>query len=204
MTKWIVKRVVDVVFSLIAFVVLFPLLVSVALAIRCVLGKPIFFSQKRVGLNGKTFKIFKFRTMRHTVGKDGQQLSDVFRHTKLGNTLRSWSIDELPQLWNVLKGEMSLVGPRPLLEEYLQEYSSEQMRRHDVRPGITGWAQVNGRNDISWDEKFELDVWYVDNHSLLLDASILRSTIVKVASKDSSINSGNVLVKPFRKSHDEN
>ena len=166
------KRLFDFLVTLLALFFLLPVILLVAILVRFKLGSPILFTQKRPGLNCKTFKMMKFRTMLDSKDKQGNLLPDNERMTKFGALLRSTSLDELPGLFNVLKGDMSLVGPRPLLVQYLPLYSSEQARRHNVRPGITGWAQVNGRNAISWEEKFKLDVWYVDNQSFLLDLKI--------------------------------
>jgi len=174
------KRVFDVAVSLVAMAVLSPVLVTTALLVRKNLGAPVLFRQVRPGLNGQPFEMIKFRTMRDASGPDGQPLSDAERLTTFGAFLRSTSLDELPELWNVLKGEMSLVGPRPLLMEYLPLYSPEQARRHEVRPGVTGWAQVNGRNAISWEDKFRLDIWYIDNRTFWLDLRILLLTVKKV------------------------
>jgi lipopolysaccharide/colanic/teichoic acid biosynthesis glycosyltransferase len=171
------KRAFDVVVSATALVLLSPVLVVVALMVRRRLGAPVLFRQRRPGLNGRPFEMIKFRSMRDAVGPDGTLLPDAERLTSFGRWLRATSLDELPELWNVLRGEMSLVGPRPLLMEYLPLYSPEQARRHEVRPGITGWAQVNGRNAVDWPRKFELDVWYVDRHNLWLDVKILAMTI---------------------------
>lgn len=174
------KRSFDIVVSTILLVLLVPVFLSVMLLVRLRLGSPIFFSQMRPGRDSRPFKMIKFRTMRETCDSDGKLLADADRLTALGRFLRSTSLDELPELWNVLKGDMSLVGPRPLLMEYLPLYSEMQARRHEVRPGITGWAQVNGRNAISWEEKFALDVWYVDNRSVGLDIKIMALTLAKV------------------------
>ncbi|MEO1528338.1 MAG: sugar transferase [Planctomycetota bacterium] len=171
------KRVFDIVVSLLLLVMLSPLLLAIAFLVRIGLGSPVFFRQQRPGLHGTPFRLLKFRTMRVAIDKDGQPLPDEERLTRFGNFLRSSSLDELPELLNVLSGEMSLVGPRPLLMEYLELYNAEQQRRHEVRPGITGWAQVNGRNSVSWDEKFQMDVWYVDHHSTWLDVRILFRTV---------------------------
>jgi lipopolysaccharide/colanic/teichoic acid biosynthesis glycosyltransferase len=179
-----VKRFIDFLLSLIALVVLLPVIIIVALCIRRKLGAPVLFAQIRPGLHGKPFKMVKFRTMRDAFDSDGNPLPDSQRMTRFGSFLRSSSLDELPELWNVLKGNMSLVGPRPLLMEYLPLYSPEQYRRHEVRPGVSGWAQINGRNALSWDEKFKLDVWYVDNRSLWLDLKIIFLTIKKVVVRD--------------------
>lgn len=161
------------------------------------MGAPVFFSQVRPGVKGKPFRMYKFRTMRDAVDKNGKQLPDEERMTSFGSKLRSTSLDELPELWNVLKGEMSLVGPRPLLMEYLPLYTVEQYRRHEVRPGITGWAQINGRNAISWEEKFEYDIWYVDNQSFLLDLKILFLTIKKVFVREGISADGEVTIAKF-------
>ncbi len=173
-----------------------PFLLLVYL-VRSRLGSPVFFTQLRPGINGKPFRMFKFRTMTDERSPDGELLPDSERLTRFGALLRSTSLDELPELWNVLKGDMSLVGPRPLLMEYLQLYTPEQSRRHDMLPGITGWAQVNGRNAISWDEKFVLDVWYVDNHNLWLDIKILLLTVRKVLVRDGISSAGEVTASKF-------
>ena len=163
---------------------LLPLMILIIILIKYNLGSPVFFLQQRPGLNDRPFQLVKFRTMCNVVGANGLPLSDAARLKRFGSVLRSTSLDELPELWNVLKGDMSLVGPRPLLMEYLPLYSAEQNRRHELRPGITGWAQVNGRNAISWEEKFKMDVWYVDNCSFWLDIRILWLTILKVLSRE--------------------
>jgi len=178
--KYVIKRFFDIFFSLFFIVILSPILLIVCLLVRIKLGSPIFFRQKRPGLHGKVFTMFKFRSMIDKKDAEGNLLPDTDRLTRLGKFLRSTSIDELPELYNILKGDMSFVGPRPLLVKYLERYSPEQARRHEVKPGLTGWAQVNGRNAISWEEKFKLDVWYVDNWNLLLDTKILWMTIIKV------------------------
>ncbi len=178
------KRVFDFCVSLLALILLSPIMALVAWKIRNNLGSPFLFRQTRPGLNGKAFEMVKFRTMKDAVDQHGNPLPDSERLTPFGQKLRDSSLDELPELWNVLKGEMSLVGPRPLLMKYLSFYSTEQARRHEVRPGVTGWAQVNGRNAISWEQKFELDVWYVDNRSLWLDIKILFLTVKKVVVKE--------------------
>lgn len=175
-----VKRLVDLTVSTVGLLVLAPVLAVVALAIRIRMGSPVLFRQMRPGYKGRPFEVVKFRTMLNAADSQGRPLSDAQRLTPLGRVLRRTSLDELPQLWNVLKGDMSLVGPRPLLMEYLDRYTPEQMRRHDVKPGITGLAQVSGRNQVPWEQKFELDVWYVDNWSLWLDLKILFLTVVKV------------------------
>ena len=178
------KRLLDFIAALLGLIALaLPLLLLMAL-IRRRLGSPVFFRQTRPGLHGQPFEMVKFRTMTDARGPDGALLPDADRLTPFGRFLRASSLDELPELWNVLKGDMSLVGPRPLLMEYLPLYSPEQARRHEVRPGITGWAQVNGRNALGWDDKFKLDVWYVDHRSLLLDLRILWLTVRKVLVRD--------------------
>ncbi|MEH6554254.1 sugar transferase, partial [Pseudoalteromonas tetraodonis] len=171
--------------------------------IRFKLGKPILFTQNRPGLNGDIFQMMKFRTMLDAKDKQGNLLPDDQRMTKFGSFLRSTSLDELPGLFNVLKGDMSLVGPRPLLVQYLPLYNKEQARRHNVRPGITGWAQVNGRNAISWEQKFELDVWYVDNQSIWLDLKILLLTVKKVFIRDGINADGHVTIEPFKGSNND-
>lgn len=175
-----VKRASDALLALLALLVLSPLLLLTALLVRVKLGSPVLFSQVRPGLHGRPFRMVKFRSMTDARDGSGALLPDAQRLPPFGRFLRASSLDELPELWNVLKGDMSLVGPRPLLMEYLPLYTAEQARRHDVRPGITGWAQVNGRNAISWDDKFRLDVWYVDHHSLALDLRIIAMTFARV------------------------
>lgn len=183
----VLKRLMDILVSLSALIVLSPVFLVVGILIAIKLGRPVFFVQKRVGKNNKVFNMIKFRTMKDIKDKNGNLLSDKERLTSFGEKLRSLSIDELPELINILKGDMSLVGPRPLLVEYLPLYSKEQLRRHEVLPGLTGWAQINGRNSISWKEKFKLDVWYVENWSFALDIKIFFLTISKVLKK-SDIN----------------
>lgn len=178
------KRFYDLTFSLALLVVIWPFALWTTWLVRRKLGSPVFFRQHRPGLHGRSFEMIKFRTMTDKRDLNGQLLPDKDRLPSFGRWLRASSLDELPELWNVLKGEMSLVGPRPLLMEYLPLYTPEQARRHEVRPGITGWAQVNGRNAISWEEKFKLDVWYVDNQSLWLDLKILWLTVKKVLVRD--------------------
>nr|WP_203342933.1 sugar transferase [Vibrio diabolicus]QOS15544.1 putative sugar transferase EpsL [Vibrio parahaemolyticus] len=192
-----IKRLFDFCASLIAIILLSPIIALVAWKIRKNLGSPVLFRQTRPGLNGKPFEMVKFRTMKDAVDQQGTPLPDSERMTPFGDKLRSSSLDELPELWNVLKGEMSLVGPRPLLMQYLPLYSKEQSRRHDVRPGVTGWAQVNGRNAITWDEKFKLDVWYIDNRTFWLDVKILLLTIKKVVIKEGISAQGEVTMPPF-------
>lgn len=191
------KRIIDIMFALFLIVILSPIILITACLVYFKLGKPILFKQKRPGLQGKPFIIYKFRTMKNEFDKLGNLYSDDQRLTAFGKMLRSTSLDELPALWNVLKGDMSLVGPRPLLVEYLPLYSNEQSRRHKVRPGITGWAQVNGRNAISWDEKFKLDVWYVDNQSFWLDIKILLLTIKKVFIREGISAEGQATMQKF-------
>lgn len=191
------KRVFDLILTCLAAAILAPVIFSVAIAVRHNLGTPVLFTQVRPGLNGQPFQMIKFRTMRDASGPDGQLLSDAERLTAFGAFLRSTSLDELPELWNVLKGEMSLVGPRPLLMEYLPLYSPEQARRHEVRPGVTGWAQVNGRNAIGWAEKFALDVWYVDNRSLWLDLKIMLLTVLRIIRRDGITAEGSVTTEKF-------
>lgn len=191
------KRWFDFVFASVGLLALaLPLFVVVCL-VRLKLGCPVFFTQIRPGLNGKPFKMIKLRTMTDARGADGLLLPDSERLTPFGAFLRSSSLDELPELWNVLKGDMSLVGPRPLLMEYLPLYSAEQARRHEVRPGITGWAQVNGRNALSWEEKFQLDVWYVDNQSLWLDIKIMWMTLKKVIVREGISAAGEATMSKF-------
>ena len=177
------KRFLDVIFSLTFLILFAPILIGVALIVRMGLGSPVFFVQTRPGLHGCPFRMIKFRTMREVVDASGEPLADAERVTPLGRFLRSMSLDELPELWNVLRGDMSLVGPRPLLMEYLPLYTPEQARRHEMWFGITGWAQVNGRNALSWEEKFSLDIWYVDNWCLSLDMKILWLTVKTVFCK---------------------
>lgn len=193
----VLKRMLDVVGAAVGLVVLSPLLAAVALVILAREGRPILFRQVRPGVGGKPFEMLKFRTMSNAVDAEGRPLPDAQRLTTLGAFLRASSLDELPELWNVLKGEMSLVGPRPLLMQYLPLYSPEQARRHEVRPGMTGWAQINGRNAISWDEKFRLDVWYVDNRSLWLDLKIIALTVVRVFRREAISADGHATMPPF-------
>ena len=197
------KRSFDILVSLLVLIILSPVMIIVALLIRANLGGPVLFSQNRPGLNGKVFKMTKFRTMSDKKDGNGQLLPDEQRLTKFGFFLRSSSLDELPGLINVLKGDMSLVGPRPLLVQYLPLYTKEQFRRHNVRPGITGWAQVNGRNAISWEDKFKLDVWYVDNQSMWLDFKILLLTVKKVFIRDGINADGHVTIEPFKGSDND-
>lgn len=197
------KRSVDILGSALGLFLFFPLMVVLAVIIRFRLGAPVLFRQVRPGLNGQPFEMLKFRTMRDAVDRDGNPLPDDQRMTKLGQFLRSTSLDELPELWNVLNGDMSLVGPRPLLMEYLPLYSQHQARRHEVRPGVTGWAQVNGRNQLSWEQKFDLDVWYVENQSLLLDLKILFLTVWKVVRRDGISAAGEATMSKFEGNKEE-
>lgn len=192
-----IKRIFDFMIALIGIIIASPILVIVAILVRLNLGAPILFRQPRVGLNGEVFEMVKFRTMKDAKDAKGHLLPDDERLTKFGQFLRQSSLDELPELFNVLKGDMSLVGPRPLLVEYLPLYSKEQMRRHEVRPGITGYAQINGRNNISWAKKFELDVYYVDNYRLSLDFKILAQTVGKVLKQSDISQEGHVTVEKF-------
>lgn len=192
-----IKRIVDVVLALLALIVLSPLMVTVALLARGKLGPPVLLRQQRPGLHGKPFTIYKLRTMTDARDRQGNLLPDAKRLTPLGRFLRSTSLDELPELINVLRGDMSLVGPRPLLMQYLERYTPEQMRRHEVRPGITGWAQVNGRNAITWEQKFALDVWYVDHWSLWLDVRIAALTAWKTLKREGINQPGQATMEEF-------
>jgi sugar transferase EpsL len=191
------KRLLDIVIASTALAILALPMLAIALAVRLVLGKPVFFVQERPGLHGVLFKLIKFRTMREAYDVHREPLSDADRMTRFGSFLRAMSLDELPELINVLKGEMSLVGPRPLMTEYLPLYSPEQTRRHEIRPGITGWAQVNGRNALSWEEKFRLDVWYVDHQSLWLDLKILCLTAFAVLRAEGINQEGHTTAPKF-------
>lgn len=191
------KRLFDIVIALFGVLLAAPIMILVALMVLVLLGRPVLFSQTRPGLEGKLFKIIKFRTMSDHKCSKGKLLSDDQRLGFFGNLLRSTSLDELPELFNVLRGDMSLVGPRPLLVEYLPLYTKEQARRHEVRPGITGWAQVNGRNSISWEDKFKLDVWYVDNQSMHLDVKIIWMTLLKVFKREGVSQDGHVTMSKF-------
>ncbi len=197
----ILKRFIDVLVAAIALLLLALPLLTLAWLIRCKLGSPVLFRQVRPGLNGQPFIMVKFRTMTDDRGSDGSLLPDVLRLTPFGRFLRASSLDELPELWNVFRGEMSLVGPRPLLMEYLPLYSLDQARRHEVRPGITGWAQVNGRNAISWDDKFAMDLWYVDHRSLWLDVRILWLTVRKVLAREDISAPGEATMPKFDGAH---
>lgn len=193
-----IKRLIDIIGSLIGLAITSPIIVAVSIIIYFTMGKPIFFKQLRPGLNGKPFCIYKFRTMLDLRDEDGKLLPDEKRLTTIGKFLRSTTLDELPEFWNVLKGDMSLVGPRPLLMEYLDRYTPEQSRRHNVKPGMTGWAQVNGRNAISWEEKFKLDIWYVDNWNILLDLKIIFLTILKVLKREGISAEGHITMPEFK------
>lgn len=187
----------DITFSLLALIVLSPVLLCVALLGRRILGSPILFRQQRPGRHGRPFMLVKFRTMNDIVDENGEVLADELRLPPFGHWLRASSLDELPELWNVLRGDMSLVGPRPLLMSYLPLYSDEQSHRHDVRPGITGWAQVNGRNAVSWEQKFAMDVWYVNHVSLLVDAKIVLRTLGRVLRREGITADGHASAPPF-------
>ncbi|WP_062766879.1 sugar transferase [Sphingopyxis terrae] len=191
------KRLFDILLVIVLLPVLLPVIAIVALLVRRRMGSPVIFRQQRPGLYGQPFEMLKFRTMRDAVGPDGRPLADAERITHLGRFLRASSLDELPELWNVVKGEMSLVGPRPLLIDYLPLYNTEQARRHEVRPGVTGWAQVNGRNALTWEQKFALDTWYVDNRSLWLDVRILFSTVAKVLKREGVSADGEATMPKF-------
>jgi len=192
-----IKRAFDVAAAAVGLVVLSPVLAGVALAVRLRLGAPVLFRQERPGLHGRPFTMLKFRTMTDARDAAGRLLPDAERLTPLGRLLRSTSLDELPELWNVLRGDMSLVGPRPLLVRYLDRYTPEQARRHEVRPGLTGWAQVNGRNALTWEEKFALDVWYVDHASLALDLKILLLTLRRVLAREGISAAGEATMPEF-------
>lgn len=196
-----IKRTFDIIASLGGIIVLSPIMIICAILIRINLGSPIFFKQKRIGKDNKEFEMIKFRTMKDAVDKEGNQLPDELRLTKVGQILRSLSIDELPELINILKGDMSLIGPRPLLVKYLPLYNERQIRRHEVLPGLTGWAQVNGRNNITWNEKFELDVYYVENWSLTLDLKIFFLTFYKVVKRDGINQDGQATMEYFNGSN---
>lgn len=191
------KRLLDIVIASSALVLLSPIYALVAYKVKKNLGSPVLFRQVRPGLHGKPFEMIKFRSMKDALDTAGNPLPDTERLTPFGKMLRATSLDEMPELWNVIKGDMSIVGPRPLLMEYLPLYNSEQAKRHEVRPGITGYAQVNGRNAISWEKKFELDTWYVNNHSLWLDFKIMLKTVKKVLAKDDISAEGDVTMHKF-------
>lgn len=192
-----IKRLLDIIIASVALILLSPLYALVAYKVKKNLGSPVLFRQVRPGLHGKPFEMIKFRTMKDAVDEQGKPLPDSERLTPFGQMLRSTSLDEMPELWNVIKGDMSIVGPRPLLMEYLPLYSPEQAKRHDVRPGMTGHAQVNGRNAIGWEEKFKLDTWYVENQSTLLDFKIMFKTVHKVLAKDDISAEGEATMTRF-------
>lgn len=191
------KRVFDISAAMLAGIILLPLMATIALLIYCSIGPPVIFTQQRPGRNGRPFTLYKFRTMSDHCDDTGELLADELRLSRFGNLLRSTSLDELPELWNIIKGDMSLVGPRPLLMEYLELYSPEQQRRHEVRPGLTGWAQVNGRNGLDWPERFRLDVYYVDNQSLPFDLKILLLTIKNVIFRQGIVQEGQATMTKF-------
>lgn len=197
-----IKRIIDFLLSLIGIIILSPVLLIVSIMVRTKLGSPILFKQERPGLNGKIFKMYKFRTMTNETDENGELLPDEFRLTKFGKFLRSSSLDELPEMFNILKGDMSIVGPRPLLVKYLPLYSERQSHRHDVRPGLTGYAQVNGRNAISWEEKFELDIFYVNNSSFMVDLMIFFKTIKKVFDREGISSGTSVTMEEFKGSRE--
>jgi sugar transferase EpsL len=202
MTK-VAKRMVDLCAAIPGLILLSPLLGLVAVVVRFAMGRPVLFRQRRIGSHGKPFQLYKFRTMSDARDGNGKLLSDEERLGPVGKIVRAASLDELPQLWNVVRGEMSLVGPRPLLPEYLPRYSRRQLRRHETKPGITGWAQINGRNTLTWEEKFELDVWYVDHRTLWLDVKILWLTVLKVLQRDGISGQGHVTMPEFTGGHNE-
>ena len=193
----IIKRLFDLLLTIPGLALITPLLLLVTFLVWLIEGRPILFQQQRPGLGGNIFTVYKFRTMREAVGRDGRPLPDAERISPLGHFLRATSLDELPELFNILRGEMSLVGPRPLLVQYLERYSPEQARRHDILPGITGWAQINGRNALTWEDKFRLDVWYVDNWSLWLDIKILALTMWKVLKREGISQPGQATAEEF-------
>jgi lipopolysaccharide/colanic/teichoic acid biosynthesis glycosyltransferase len=192
------KRPLDIALCVATLPLTIPILALLALAVRVVIGSPVLFRQQRPGLMGRPFTLVKFRTMRDSIDLQGQQRPDSERIERFGRKLRAFSLDELPQIWNVLRGEMSLIGPRPLLMKYLPMYSAHQARRHEVRPGVTGWAQVNGRNEAPWEEKFKLDVWYVDHVSFLLDTRIVGLTLRKVVSREGISQPGHATAEEFK------
>lgn len=192
------KHVIDIVVAVIALLLLWPVILALTIAVRIFLGTPVFFRQTRIGLDGKSFQIIKFRTMTDQRNEAGELCPDSVRLTRFGKFLRSTSLDELPELYNILRGEMSLVGPRPLLPEYLPLYNARQAKRHEVRPGLTGWAQINGRNSLDWKDRFEMDVWYVENRSLLLDLKIICKTALTVLRREGISSAESVTMVPFR------
>jgi len=194
----LLKQTIDTIVATAALLLLWPLILVLMIAVRLFLGTPIFFRQTRIGLNGKPFQIVKFRTMTDQRNEAGELCPDSVRLTRFGKFLRSTSLDELPELYNILRGEMSLVGPRPLLPEYLPLYNARQARRHEVRPGLTGWAQINGRNALDWKDRLEMDVWYVENRSLLLDLKIIFKTGLTVLRREGISSAESVTMAPFR------
>ena len=199
----LLKRSLDVFLAVLTMILFMPVMIGVAMAVRINMGGPVFFSQLRPGLHGRPFRMIKFRTMRNLVDSHGRPLADEQRMTRLGAWLRASSLDELPEVWNVLRGDMSIVGPRPLLMDYLPLYTARQSRRHEVRPGITGWAQINGRNAISWQQRFDLDVWYVDNRSFLLDLKIFFKTFQRVWQRDGVSAQGQATMSAFEGNGDQ-
>lgn len=199
-----VKRLFDIIISVLTLVFLLPLFIIIIILVYCIIGRPIIFKQIRPGYKSQLFTLYKFRTMNDKCDAEGIKLPDANRMTFFGELLRKLSLDELPELFNVLKGDMSLVGPRPLLRQYLDRYTQEQARRHEVKPGITGWAQINGRNAITWEEKFKLDVWYVDNWSLWLDIKIIFVTIWKIIKREGINQPGRATMEEFRGSEKNN
>ena len=204
MRSLLLKRVLDLTVSIVGLILFAPIFAAIALLVWITMGSPVLFRQLRPGLHGEPFIIFKFRTMKEIRNEQGELFPDEMRITAIGRFLRKTSLDELPEVFNVIKGEMSLVGPRPLRMEYLDRYTSEQARRHEVKPGITGWAQVNGRNAISWEEKFIYDVWYVDNWSLFLDIKILWLTVIKVLKREGISADGHATMPAFLGSDNKN
>ncbi len=192
------KRLFDITLAILLLIITAPLMLITAVMVLIFLGRPVFFIQLRPGINGKPFRLYKFRSMKNIQSQHDSQLNDEQRLTWLGKKLRASSIDELPELWNVLKGDMSMVGPRPLLMEYLPLYSEVQYRRHEVRPGLTGWAQINGRNSVDWNERLAMDVWYVDNRNMWLDLQILLKTVAVVLKSDGVSQDGQATMKPFQ------
>ena len=191
------KRLLDLLLVLLSLILALPVMGVLGILVLISMGRPVLFTQTRPGIHGKPFRIYKFRTMLDLLDSHGNALPDVARLTRIGRLLRSTSLDELPELFNVIKGDMSLVGPRPLLTQYLDRYTPEQMRRHEVKPGLTGWAQVNGRNAITWEERFKLDVWYVDNRSLWLDLKIMAMTVLKVIRREGISEKGRSTMSEF-------
>ena len=197
------KRILDIILSVILLVFAMPIILSLSIIIWFVLGRPIFFRQERPGINGVIFELIKFRSMSNKLDSSGNLSIDSERLNGFGRLLRSSSLDELPEIWNVLRGDMSFVGPRPLLKEYLPLYNKEENRRHEVKPGITGWAQINGRNEISWEEKFKKDIWYVDNHNIWLDIKIIFLTIKKILLREGITTKDSEIMPTFKGSLNE-